>query len=147
TYKIERLLGRGGMGAVYQAEHLRTHKQVALKILRPGFGKIREVAKRFEREALTTSLLSHPGVVQVDDYGELEDGALFLVMELVLGASLREMIDAGVILARASPEHNPPRPQARQREVHARPGPRRRGAGEDPRLRHRQGGRSGRGSR
>jgi eukaryotic-like serine/threonine-protein kinase len=97
TYRIERLLGRGGMGAVYQAEHLRTHKQVALKILRPGFGKIREVAKRFEREALTTSLLSHPGVVQVDDYGELEDGVLFLVMELIPGASLREIIDDGPV--------------------------------------------------
>jgi serine/threonine-protein kinase len=97
TYRIERLLGRGGMGAVYQAEHLRTRKLVALKTLRPGFGKIREIAKRFEREALTTSLLSHPGVVQVDDYGELEDGALFLVMELVPGASLREIIDAGPV--------------------------------------------------
>ncbi len=99
TYRIERLLGRGGMGAVYQAEHLRTRKQVALKTLRPGFGKIREIAKRFEREALTTSLLSHPGVVKVDDYGELEDGALFLVMELVPGASLREIIDEGEVPA------------------------------------------------
>src|ERR1043166_4875308 len=97
TYRIERLPGRGGIGAVYQAEHLRTPKTVALKTLRPGFGKIREIAKRFEREALTTSLLSHPGVVQVDDYGELEDGALFLVMELVPGQSLRDIIDDGPV--------------------------------------------------
>jgi serine/threonine-protein kinase len=94
-YRLGDKLGRGGMGTVWDAEHVATGRRVALKTLLPGFGRIPEIAKRFEREARATSVLSHPNIVGVIDFGEDEEGGLFLVLERVRGRPLSELLQLG----------------------------------------------------
>ncbi len=87
-YRILEVIGTGGMGAVYRAEHVLMKKIVALKLLHPELGRIEEVARRFEREAQSVSRLSHVGIIQVSDFGRTPEGVLFLVMEHLPGESL-----------------------------------------------------------
>jgi serine/threonine-protein kinase len=94
-YKIERLLGEGGMGAVYQAEHTLMRKRMAIKVLHPEMTRLPEVVARFEREAMAAAHIDHPHVVTATDFGKLEDGAFFLALEFVEGKSLREVIAMG----------------------------------------------------
>ncbi len=92
-YRIESELGRGGMGAVYQAVHTVSHKPVALKwMLRSGLDA--RAKERFTREARAAGRISHPNVVDVYDIGE-EGDAAFLVMELLRGESLRRRMTKG----------------------------------------------------
>ncbi len=91
-YRITGLLGRGGMGSVYRAEHVRIRRPVALKLLHPEYGAIDEIARRFEREAFATGRIDHPNIVTVSDFGELPDGTMFLVMELLDGVSLADVL-------------------------------------------------------
>jgi eukaryotic-like serine/threonine-protein kinase len=104
-YRLGDKLGRGGMGAVWEAEHVATGRRVALKTLLPGFGRIPEIAKRFEREARATSVLSHPNIVGVIDFGDDEDGGLFLVLERVRGRPLSDLISEGQRLPPARAFH------------------------------------------
>jgi len=94
-YRIERLLGEGGMGAVYQAEHTLMRKRMAIKVLHPEMTRLPEVVARFEREAMAAAHMDHPHVVTATDFGKLEDGSFFLALEFVEGKSLREIIAAG----------------------------------------------------
>ena len=94
-YLIERLLGEGGMGAVYQAEHTLMRKRMAIKVLHPEMTRLPEVVARFEREAMAAAHIDHPHVVTATDFGKLEDGSFFLALEFVEGASLREVIGQG----------------------------------------------------
>ncbi|MFO0672466.1 MAG: protein kinase [Polyangiaceae bacterium] len=94
-YKVERLLGEGGMGAVYRAEHVHMRKAVALKVLHPDASEFPEVVQRFEREAIAAAHISHPNVVSATDFGKLPDGSFFLVLEYVDGLSLRDAIAKG----------------------------------------------------
>ena len=95
-YRIVELLGEGGMGAVFAAEHLRLRKQVALKIIRAEFASNAVAEKRFAREATATSKLDHPHVASAIDYGALPDGGAYLVIQLVRGVSLaRYLYDRG----------------------------------------------------
>jgi WD40 repeat protein/predicted Ser/Thr protein kinase len=87
SYRIERLLGRGGMGAVYEAEQDNPRRLVALKVIRPGLAG-HDFAKRFTREAHILGRLHHPGIAQVYAAGLADDGQPFFAMELVHGASL-----------------------------------------------------------
>jgi hypothetical protein len=92
-YRLEKLLGRGGMGAVYEATDLRLGRRVAVKIMTGSlFGDARAL-RRFQREARTSANLSHPNVVSVFDYGALPAGGAYLVMELARGTTLREELD------------------------------------------------------
>ena len=91
-YRITGLLGRGGMGSVYRAEHVRIRRPVALKLLHPEYAAIDEIARRFEREAFATGRIDHPNIVTVSDFGELPDGTMFLVMELLDGVSLADVL-------------------------------------------------------
>lgn len=91
-YRITGLLGRGGMGSVYRAEHVRIRRPVAVKLLHPGYGQVEEIARRFEREAFATGRIDHPNIVIVSDFGELDDGTLYLVMELLNGVSLGDIM-------------------------------------------------------
>jgi len=68
-YRLERLLGRGGMGAVYLATHLGTERYVALKLITPQFMRNEEFVARFKREARAAGRLRHPNVVDVTDFG------------------------------------------------------------------------------
>lgn len=82
-YRLGRELGHGGMGVVYEAEHNALQKTVALKVLRPALSRDARVAAQFLVEARAACRISHPGVVQVTDYGYLNDGRAFFAMELV----------------------------------------------------------------
>src|SRR4051812_28883408 len=94
-YRIERLLGEGGMGAVYQAEHTHMRKRLAVKVLHAEMSRLPEVVARFEREAMAAAHIDHPNVATATDFGKLEDGSFFLVLEYVEGKSLRDAIAVG----------------------------------------------------
>src|SRR5436190_1147738 len=101
-YRIERLLGEGGMGAVYQAEHTHMRKRLAIKVLHPEMSRLSEVVARFEREAMAAAHIDHPNVATATDFGKLEDGSFFLVLEYVEGKSLRDVVaDGPMTVARA----------------------------------------------
>ena len=100
-YRVTALLGSGGMGAVYRAEHTELKKTVALKVLNQEMAAHREAALRFEREAMVSAQIQHPNVVNATDSGRLPDGSLYLVLEYVSGRSLRALIDAEGRLAPA----------------------------------------------
>ncbi len=86
------LLGTGGMGAVYRAEHLGIHRPVAIKVLQPDFANDANFAARFEREAQAAGRMQHPNCVAVSDFGKLDDGSLYLVMELAEGVILADVL-------------------------------------------------------
>src|SRR5262249_7522125 len=90
-YRVEALLGRGGMGVVYRAWHLRLNRAVALKMLLAGPGARPEELARFQREAQALAALRHPNVVQVFDAGDV-DGRPYFTMELVEGSNLADQI-------------------------------------------------------
>ncbi len=94
-YLIERLIGEGGMGAVYLAQHTHMRKRMAVKVLHPEMSRMPEVVARFEREAMAAAHIDHPNVAAATDFGKLEDGSFFLVLEFVEGSSLREAIAKG----------------------------------------------------
>jgi tRNA A-37 threonylcarbamoyl transferase component Bud32 len=91
-YRIEQLLGRGGMGAVYRARDMRLDRLVALKVVRAELLGDPEARRRFRREAQIVARLQHPSIVAVFDYGTFADGGAYLVMELVRGEDLRHML-------------------------------------------------------
>ena len=91
-YRLDRLIGRGGMGVVYEAENLRLGRRVAVKVLLRGHEAGSAARKRFEREAKAAGTIGHPNVVQVFDVGVMPDGVPFMVMELLSGQSLAKML-------------------------------------------------------
>jgi len=93
-YRVQKLLGEGGMGAVYRAEHIHMRKIVALKVLHPEMCSVTEVVARFEREAVAAGRIEHPNVATATDFGRLEDGSFFLVLEYAAGRDLRALINA-----------------------------------------------------
>lgn len=90
-YRIRKVLGRGGMGAIYEAVHVDLRKRVALKILLPRHASNREARLRFLREGEAASRIRHPNVVDVTDVG-IEDGVPFLVMEYLVGETLEDKL-------------------------------------------------------
>ena len=91
-YRIESLLKRGGMGAVYRATHLMLHKPIAIKLIKPELVTTQDTIRRFHREAQAASKLDHPNIVTIHDLGESGDGTLYIAMELVSGTSLKELV-------------------------------------------------------
>jgi eukaryotic-like serine/threonine-protein kinase len=98
-YRVGALLGRGGMGEVYVAEHLQTGQALALKTLLPGLRNTKDVVRRFKREAKAASVLDHPNLVEVLDLGVLPSGGLYMVMELVEGPTVAALLYQGAIQA------------------------------------------------
>src|SRR5437660_8667943 len=94
-YRLERLLGQGGMGAVYLATHLGTDRYVALKLIAPQFMRNSEFVERFKREARAAGRLRHPNVVDVTDFGFARSGnesVAYLVMEYLDGCTLSDVL-------------------------------------------------------
>ncbi|HLN98478.1 MAG TPA: serine/threonine-protein kinase [Pyrinomonadaceae bacterium] len=94
-YRLERLLGRGGMGAVYLSTHLGTERYVALKLITPQFMRNEEFVARFKREARAAGRLRHPNVVDVTDFGFAQagtDAVAYLVMEYLDGCTLGDVL-------------------------------------------------------
>jgi serine/threonine-protein kinase len=96
-YRIAELVAMGGMGAVYRAEHLLLKKRIAIKILHPDIENLPELVSRFEREAIAGAHIQHPNVAAATDFGKLEDGSFFLVLEYVRGTTLHQAIKKGCI--------------------------------------------------
>jgi serine/threonine protein kinase len=94
-YRIESLLGRGGMGAVYLATQITMNKMVAVKVVKPEFSVNTEAAKRFHREAKAASSLSHPHTIRVFDFGQTPQRELFMAMEFLDGRSLGWVLREG----------------------------------------------------
>ncbi len=92
-YQILQLLGEGGMGRVYLAEHVRMGRKSAVKVMSPNLALSAEAISRFNREAANASRINHPNVAQIYDFGETSEGMLYLAMEFVEGETLRTMID------------------------------------------------------
>jgi serine/threonine-protein kinase len=93
-YRLDRLLGRGGMGAVYAGTHLDLDRPIAIKLLLPDFTADADALERFRREARAAARLNHTNVADTYDYGLLPDGGAYIVMEMVDGQTLREYMDA-----------------------------------------------------
>jgi eukaryotic-like serine/threonine-protein kinase len=92
NYRIEEIIGSGGMGAVFLATHLALGSSVAIKVLSPELSSDLSLIKRFEREARVGGKLAHPNIVRVQDFGKTSDGILFMVMEYVKGETLASLL-------------------------------------------------------
>ncbi|HEX4338161.1 MAG TPA: protein kinase [Polyangiaceae bacterium] len=91
-YRIVRLIGEGGMGAVYEGENIRIHRTVAIKVLHAGVAENQDAVQRFEREAQAAGRIGSEHIVEVLDLGNLPDGDRFMVMEFMDGDSLSARI-------------------------------------------------------
>src|SRR5262249_6516876 len=94
-YKVLSLIGEGGMGRVYLAQHAEIGKRVALKVLHPVYSRTPEVVERFRREARAASKIGHPNIVDVTDSGTTFEGNVYFVMEYLEGVELAKIIDDG----------------------------------------------------
>ena len=152
-YRIVKLLGEGGMGRVYAAQHVNISKQLAIKVLRPEVTAVPSTVARFRQEARSASSIGHENIIEIEDFATLPDGTVYLAMEMLEGESLGDrmreppplplaegldiMIQVGNGLAAAHEKgivHRDMKPEniflARKQRTH-RP--------QDPRLRDRQG--------
>jgi serine/threonine-protein kinase len=96
-YRVISVLGEGGMGIVYLAEHVHMRKRAAIKVLLPQWTSTSEVVARFEREAVAAGAITHPNVAAATDFGRLADGSFFLVLEYLEGRTLRSELEAGAL--------------------------------------------------
>jgi serine/threonine-protein kinase len=104
-FQILQKIGSGGMGAVYKAAQPAMNRMVAVKILHPKLTNRKDLVSRFRREARAMSHLEHPNTVKVFLYGELEDGALYIVMEYLEGRNLNQVVrkEGPLPIERAAP--------------------------------------------
>lgn len=94
-YELREAIGSGGMGRIYLAWHLRLHIPVVVKVLQPELAASPHAAGLFRGEGLLLGRLTHPNVVTILDFGQTDDGLLYMVMEHVNGPSLRELVRDG----------------------------------------------------
>ncbi|MEQ8458908.1 MAG: tetratricopeptide repeat protein [Sandaracinaceae bacterium] len=101
-YRVDRRVASGGMGDVYEGEHIELGRRVAIKVLSPSYSRNEEAVARFLREARSASRIDHPAIVDIIDLGRLDSGEPYLVMELLDGEDLADVIarEAPVTAAR-----------------------------------------------
>ena len=92
-YRIVRKLGEGGMGAVYEGEHILIKRRVAIKCLHSQFAQNPEIVARFHREALAATSIGHQNIIEVTDMGRFDDGSVFMVLEFLNGRDWSHDID------------------------------------------------------
>lgn len=92
NYRVLRQIGRGGMGAVFEAVNDGIGKRVAIKVLHPHFAQDPHIAGRFNNEARLAGTIHHPGIVQIFDFGQIEGASAYLVMEFLQGEPLNSRI-------------------------------------------------------
>jgi tetratricopeptide (TPR) repeat protein len=97
-YRLEELIGRGGMGEVYRAVDTRLQRPVAVKLMRDTEGEIGQAVHRFLREARAASALNHPNIVVVHDIGETPEGRHYIVQEFIDGVTLRAQMAGEIAL-------------------------------------------------
>jgi tRNA A-37 threonylcarbamoyl transferase component Bud32 len=97
-YKVIKLLGEGGMGQVYLAEHTAIEKRIALKVLRAEYAHKGDIVTRFQQEAISASRIKHPNVLDVFDFGQLENGCFYLAMEFLDGNDLADELQRARVL-------------------------------------------------
>src|ERR1051325_5237971 len=91
-YRIDEKIDEGGMGCVYRATHVLMEKVVAVKVLHPALAADDKIVARFTREAKAASRISHPHAINVTDFGESENGVVYLVMEYLRGRTLKDIV-------------------------------------------------------
>ncbi|HEY8208736.1 MAG TPA: protein kinase [Myxococcaceae bacterium] len=91
-FRVESLLGEGGMGRVYKAKQVALDKMVVLKVLRQSLQSDERTVARFQREAKAASRLNHPNSISMMDFGQAEDGSLYIAMEFVAGRDLHDIL-------------------------------------------------------
>lgn len=97
NFRLLRKLGEGGMGVVYEAEHHTIGRRAAVKVMHAEFAKNDEYAKRFLNEARAVNIIRHPGLVEIFEFGQEQDGSLYIVMEFLEGKSLYDRyVQAGI---------------------------------------------------
>ena len=98
-YLVERVLGEGGMGLVYQAKHIVLNKPLAVKVLRPDVSKDQEIITRFRQEAQSASSIGNQHIIDISDFGTLPDGSTYFIMEFLDGTDLTGAIEDAVRMA------------------------------------------------
>jgi serine/threonine-protein kinase len=94
-YKVEALLGEGGMGVVYRCVHTIIGKKVAMKVLRADLARDAEVTERFLNEAKSASTIGNAHIIDISDFGQFQDGSTYFVMEFLVGQPLTKVVDGG----------------------------------------------------
>ncbi len=97
-YRVDALIGEGGMGAVFRGHHLGLKRDVAIKVLHPEMVRDPEISARFDREAHSASRLDHPNCLQVTDVGTTAKGLKFMVMQLLEGRELADILGVPIAL-------------------------------------------------
>lgn len=98
-YRVLRVIGEGGMGIVYEAEHVMIDKPVAVKVLRDDFTRRPDVVQRFRQEAKSASRIGHPNIIDVSDFGETPSGASYFVMEMLKGEDMADLLAREYVLS------------------------------------------------
>ena len=91
-YRVLKVIGQGGFGAVFKAQHTATGDTVAIKVLRTDVAESQDVIARFRQEAKATSKLKHPNTVRVFDFGQMDDGNLYIAMEFLEGTTFSDLM-------------------------------------------------------